>query len=177
MSLAFGKISQLGFMSRDIDRSMKYFAEAWGVGPWYILRHRPAAMLYQGRAIDLDLSIAMANCGDLQFEIVMQHNADVRSLYTDSLAHTPHLHVQHVAVWKDDVRAAETEAHARGWQSVFETSSGPGKSIFIIHPDEPGVCIELSDCDPFKDGVRAAIRRVAETWDGSDPVREGLPSQ
>jgi hypothetical protein len=177
MSSVFGEVRQIGFMSRDIDRSMQYFADAWGVGPWYILRHLPAAMLYHGEAIDLDISIAMANCGDLQFEIVMQHNDEVRSLYTDSLAHTPQLHIQHFAVWKDDVRATEAEAHARGWQSIFETNSGPGKSIFIAHPDEPAVCLELSDCDPFKDAVRDAIKQIASTWDGSDPVREGLPSQ
>ena len=177
MSSPFGDVRQIGFMSRDIDRSMAYFASAWGVGPWYVLRHVPAAMLYRGEAVDLDVSIAMANCGDLQFEIVMQHNDAVRSLYTDALAHSPQLHVQHVAVWKDDVRTTEAEAHARGWQSIFETNSGPGKSIFIAHPEAPAVCIEISDCDPFKDGVRAAIRRDAAEWDGRDPIREGFPAQ
>src|SRR4051794_33578580 len=96
----FGNVRQLGFMSRDIDRSMQYFVDNWGVGPWYVLRGVKNSMLYKGSRVELDMSIAMANCGDLQFEIVTQHNEAV-SLYTNALTHTPELHVQHVAVWTE----------------------------------------------------------------------------
>lgn len=161
-------------MSRDIDRSMRYFVDAWGVGPWYVLRNMRVSMLYQGKPTELEVSIAMANCGDLQFEIVAQHD-DGPSLYRDALAHTPSLHIQHVAAWVDDVPAIEAAAYAKGWQSVFETLSGPGRSVFVAHPDAPQVCIEISDCDPFKVGVRQAISDIAATWDGRDPIRDGLP--
>ena len=174
MQSIFGEVRQIGFMSRDIDSSMRFFAESCGVGPWFVLRHLDAAMLYKGNAIQLDVSIAMANCGDLQFEIVMQHN-DTPSLYTDALVGIPGLHIQHMGVWSRDVVRLQAAAHIRGWETVFETTSGPGKSIFLIHPGDPAVCIELSDCDPFKDGVREAIRSHAAEWDGSDPIREGLP--
>lgn len=175
MSSVFGPVRQIGFMSRDIDRSMQYFVDAWGVGPWYVLRHLKTSMLYGDRPTELEVSIAMANCGDLQFEIVMQHN-DAPSLYVDSLAKTPSLHVQHTATWVDDVPALEAKAYARGWKSVFETLSPPGRSVFVVHPDAPEVCIEISDCDPFKQHVRAEIQRIAAGWDGSDPIRDGLPA-
>lgn len=175
MPCLFGQVRQLGFMSRDLDRSMNYFIDNWGVGPWYTLRNVSNRMLYKGSPVDLEMSLAMANCGDLQFEIVVQHN-DVVSLYTDALAHTPSLHVQHVAVWHRDVPAIEAVALAKGWKSVFETVSGPGRSVFVAHPAEPMVCIEISDCDPFKEHVRNTIRRIAADWDGKDPIREGLPS-
>lgn len=174
MSSIFGNVRQIGFMSRDIDRSMRYFIDSWGIGPWYVLRNMSMSMSYNGVPTELQVSISMANCGDLQFEIVTQHN-DAPSLYRDSLAHTSSLHVQHVAAWADDVASIEATAHGKGWQSVFETTSGPGRSVFLAHPDEPMVCIELSDCDPFKDQVRDLIRQIASTWDGSDPIREGLP--
>lgn len=175
MSSIFGNVRQIGFISRDIDRSMRHFVENWGIGPWFVMRNVKSAMLYEGAAVELDMSIAMANCGDLQFEVVAQHN-DARSTYTDALARTPDLHIQHVAVWVDDVTGTEQAAHAKGWRSVFETVSGPGRSVFVTHPNEPQVCIEISDRAPFKDGVRSAIRRIAATWDGSDPIREGLPA-
>lgn len=174
MSSLFGPVRQLGFMSRDIDRSMAYFIDSWGVGPWFVLRKVKNVMVYRGAAIELEMSIAMANCGDLQFEIVAQHN-DPRSLYTDALVHTPQLHAQHVAVWHQDVPAIEAGAHAKGWTSIFETVSGPGRSVFVAHPDEPMVCVEISDCDPFKERVRGSIKQIASTWDGTAPVREGLP--
>lgn len=174
MSRIFGDVRQIGLMSRDIDKSMQYFVDAWGMGPWFVLRNITMSMLYKGEPTELEVSIAMANSGDLQFEIVQQHN-DAPSLYLDSLAHSPSLHVQHVAVWTPDVREMESKATALGWEAVFETRSGPGRSVFIIHPGEPLVCIELSDSDPFKDQVRARIKEIAASWDGSEPIRNGLP--
>ncbi|RYD59963.1 MAG: hypothetical protein EOP60_00615 [Sphingomonadales bacterium] len=174
MSSVFGPIRQLGFMSRDIDRSMRHFVDTWGVGPWYVLRNLPVPMRYEGEQTDLVISIAMANCADLQLEIVVQHN-DAPSLYRDALAKTPDLHVQHVAIWAEDPAAVEAGAREKGWQSVFETLSPPGRSVFVIHPDAPEVCIEISDRDPFKDAAREAIKQIASTWDGSEPVRDGLP--
>lgn len=174
MSSLFGSVRQLGFMSRDIDRSMQYFVDSWGVGPWYVLRGVRNAMLYKGSRVELEMSVAMANCGDLQFEIVAQHN-DAVSLYTDALAHTPDLHVQHVAVWTDDVAGLEATARQKGWTAIFETISGPGRSVFVAHPSAPMVCIEISDCDPFKVRVRDTIRQEASVWDGREAIREGLP--
>lgn len=171
----FEEVRQIGFMSRDIDASMRYFVDAWGVGPWYVLRKIPAPMIYGGQPTDPVVSIAMANCGELQFEIVQQHN-DAPSLYVDALAKTPSLHVQHVAVWVDDVPDLAAKAAEKGWQAVFETAGGPGKSVFITHPAEPAVCIELSDRDPFKVRVREAIKAKSVDWDGSDPIRDGLPA-
>jgi len=174
MPSVFGNVRQIGLMSRDIDRSMRYFVDAWGMGPWFVLRNQKVSMLYDGAPRELEVSIAMANCGDLQFEIVAQHD-DTPSLYRHALQQTPELHVQHVAVWTDDVNGVERSAHAKGWSSVFETLSGAGRSVFVIHPSEPKVCIEISDRDPFKVRVRESIRRVASDWDGDHPIREGFP--
>jgi hypothetical protein len=173
MPPSLGEVNQIGFMSRDIEQSMRYFIDAWGVGPWYVLRNMTMPMTYNGEATAPELTIAMANCGDLQFEIVQQHN-DVPSLYRDSLAATPALHIQHMGVWTHDLAKTTEEALARGWKTIFETV--PAGSTFVTHPSDPMVCIELSDRNPFKDGVRAAIRQAALDWDGSDPIREGVPS-
>jgi len=172
MKSVFGDVRQIGFMSRDIDESMRHFVQAWGIGPWYVLRELTSPMIYKGEATEPVISIAMANCGDLQFEIVQQHN-QAPSLYVDSLAVTPSLHVQHVAVWTEDFAGVNAAALAKGWTPVFETT--PEGSSFVVHPSAPTVCIEISDCSPFKNGVREAIRRASDAWDGADPIREGLP--
>jgi Glyoxalase/Bleomycin resistance protein/Dioxygenase superfamily len=173
MISVFGDVRQIGFMSRDIEQSMKYFIDAWGVGPWYVMRRLKSPMVYKGQPTEPEVSIAMANAGDLQLEIVQQHN-DVSSLYLDSLAATPSLHVQHVAVWTDDLVKVRAAALDKGWRVLLETV--PEGSTFVAHPDAPAVCIEISDCSPFKNGVREAIRREAANWDGANPIREGVPS-
>lgn len=170
----FGNVRQLGFVSRDIDRSLRFFVDCWGIGPWFVLRNVPSPMLYRGVPIELDVSIGLANCGDLQFEIVTQHD-ETPSLYLDALTATPGLHVQHFAIWAEDVAQVEAKARSRGWIPEFETNAGSGKSIFLIHPDEPRNCLEISDCNPQKIQVRERIRHAALSWDGTEPIREGLP--
>ena len=174
MALLFPPVSQLGYMSCDIDRSMHYFIETMGIGPWYVLRQQRTSMLYRGEPTECVISLALANCGDIQFEIVEQHN-DAPSLYREALAATPALHIQHMGVWTDDYARTCADALARGWEPVFETAPNAGASCFVVHPSEPGICIEISDCDPYKNHVRQAVREVAQAWDGSDPIREGLP--
>jgi hypothetical protein len=171
----FGEVRQIGFVSREIGRSMHYFIEAWGVGPWYVLRNLKTTMVYNGVFIEPEISIALANCGDLQFEIVEQHN-EVDSLYTRALAATSEMHVQHVGVWAADFDAVRNGALEKGWVPILETVPIGSGSCFVAHSSEPMVCIEISDCSGNKSWVREAIRNSARGWDGADPIREGLPA-
>lgn len=175
MNSFFGEARQIGWMSRDIDRSMRHFIDAWSVGPWYVLRNVKAPMLYKGHPAEPEISLALSNCGDLQFEIVAQHN-DAPSLYRDALTATPALHIQHIGIWTQDFDKVKSDAVARGWTPIMETPPGPGSSCFVVHPDEPMACIEISDCDAYKNHVRKVVREVAMNWDGTDPIREGLPA-
>ncbi len=172
----FGDIKQLGFVSRDIDRSMKHFVEAWGVGPWYVLRQLEFPALVRGENVVLNLSIALSHSGDLQFEIIQQHN-ETPSVYLDALAKRPGLHLQHFAVWSDDCTKVRTAAESRGWQVAFSSMPGPGESSYIVHPDGPEICMEISDRCTWKESARNLVRECARDWNGDDPIREGLPDQ
>ena len=55
---------------------------------------------YRGELSDVDVSIAMANSGDMQIELIEQHN-DAPSPYLDFLNQRgPGL--QHVSVWSEN---------------------------------------------------------------------------
>jgi hypothetical protein len=134
----FGQVRQLGFVSRDIDRSMRHFLDHWNIGPWYVLRRIKASTLYKGQPSDTEISLALSSCGDLQFEIVEQHNK-APSVYRDALANSPGLHVQHIAVWADDVAKIKADALTRGWTPVLESSTD--EACYLSHPSEPLICI------------------------------------
>lgn len=175
MNSLFGEIRQLGFVTRDVDRSIRYFLDAWNIGPWYVSRNIKASSFYKGVWTEPEITLALSHCGGLQFELIQQHN-DASSAYRDAILGTSSLHVQHVAVWIDAFADMKSMALARGWNAVLETSPGPGESCYVVHPDEPMVCLEISDRSPFKEQVRDTIRDIALAWDGSDPIREGLPT-
>jgi hypothetical protein len=174
MKPLFGVIKQLGFVSRDIDSSIRHFLDVWNIGPWYVVRHAKTPTLYRGTPSEIEISIALSSSFELQFEIIAQHN-DAPSVYRDALRNTSGLHVQHIAIWADDFAKSKAEALAKGWVPVLEGSSGPGEACYLMHPSEPMICMEISDRSPLKEHVRRVIRDIALNWDGKDPIREGLP--
>lgn len=77
MSKVFGEIRQLAFVVRDIDEAMKYWAQVLGVGPFFIKRKIEFSnYIYRGKpSISPQISIALANSGYVQIELIEQHDS------------------------------------------------------------------------------------------------------
>lgn len=80
MSRIFGAVRQNGYVVRDIEAAMKHGIKAMGVGPWYYMdRVKIDWFRHRGRDSTVEMSIALANSGDLQIELIQQRN-DASSL-------------------------------------------------------------------------------------------------
>ena len=68
-----------------------------GVGPFYLLEHIPFGQVYfRGKPLALDMSVAVAQWGEMQIELIEQHDTNA-SIYTEfSSRHAEGL--QHVGV-------------------------------------------------------------------------------
>src|ERR1035437_5696812 len=86
MSRLFGDLRQIGIVVRDIEAAMKHWVEVCGVGPWFYTDKLPVdAFTYRGQRHDnIHLSIALANSGDVQLELIQQR-CDSPSMYQDFL--------------------------------------------------------------------------------------------
>src|SRR5260370_16760107 len=76
MSRLFGPLRQMGFVVRDIDKAMRHWVEVCGIGPWYIAERLPLQGFWykEQRYDDIHLTIALANSGDVQLELI--HHPD-----------------------------------------------------------------------------------------------------
>jgi len=75
MSRFFGDIRQNGDVVPDIEAAMDYWATVMGVGPWLYLKHAPIKdFSYLGTPSEIDVSIALANAGPLQLELIHQRH-------------------------------------------------------------------------------------------------------
>ena len=76
MSRIFGKtVTQNGYVVRDIEAEMNHWVEVLGVGPWFYMESIPVEdFRYKGEPSPLDFSVALANSGDLQIELIQQNN-------------------------------------------------------------------------------------------------------
>ncbi|BBY65746.1 VOC family protein [Mycolicibacterium helvum] len=171
MSRLFGTIAQIGYVVRDIDATMDDWVKH-GVGPWfYVDRVHTDYFRYRGVDSDMQMSVALANSGDVQLELIQPRN-DAPSMYKNFLD-AGREGMQHIAYWSNDYQTLLDQALRAGYTIGQEGSIGGEKGRFAYLDTETtqGTVIELSDISGPKGQFFQYIREVAATWDGSDPIR------
>ncbi|MDJ0785926.1 MAG: VOC family protein [Myxococcota bacterium] len=172
MSRIFGPVRQNGYVVHDIEAALKHWTEVLGVGPFFYFERAPILdFSYRGEASELEVSIALANSGDLQIELIQQRN-QAPSSYLDFLA-TGREGLQHVAYWSQDFDASLAQAKEHGF--VVEQSgcagSEDGRFVYFENPGHPGTMVELSEVSGPKGAFFAHLAALSRDWDGSDPIR------
>ena len=172
MSTIFGAVRQNGYVVRDIEAAMQHWINVMGVGPWFYIE-RVQTDYYRHRGVDsnLEMSIAMANSGDLQIELIQQRN-DAPSMYKEFLD-AGHEGLQHMSFWTTDYQRVYDDALARGYRIGHEGQIGGEKGRFVYFDTElhPGTVVELSDISGPKGAYFEFIRQAAQNWDGQNPIR------
>jgi hypothetical protein len=173
MSRIFGAVRQNGYVVRDIRGAMEHWVRVLGVGPWfYIDRVKMDYFRNRGRDSNAEVSIALANSGDLQIELIQQRN-DAPSMYKDFLD-AGREGLQHMSYWTTEYQALYDRAVALGYKVGQEGQIGGEQGRFAYFDTElhPGTVVEISDISGNKGRFFEHIRRVAAAWDGVDPIRD-----
>ncbi len=175
MSRHFGKITQNGYVVRDIEAAMRHWSEVLGVGPWFYAAQAPIeGFQYRGTTSDCKISIALANSGPLQIELIEQRN-NAPSLYRDFLE-AGHEGLQHIAYWSDRFDDAVARAHSLGWSIGQSGHVGlDGRFAYFETESHPGTVVELSETSGAKGVMFKRIAEAARDWDGQDPIRTDWP--
>ncbi len=171
MSRLFGEIRQIGYVVKDLDASVRKWVEL-GVGPWFVINNVETDYFrYRGEDSPVEMSIALANSGSVQLELIQQHN-DAPSAYLDFL-NAGREGAQHVAYWTDDYQSLYDKALDAGYTVLHEGAIGGEQGRFAYFDTEfdPGTVIEISDISGPKGQVFEYIKNTAATWDGTDPIR------
>jgi hypothetical protein len=156
---------------RDIESAMKHWVEVCGVGPWFYSERLPLAEFrYKGRLYDINMSVAVANSGEMQLELIQQR-CDSPSMFRDFLG-AGHEGMQHWATWTDKYVEDRDRAVSRGWQIGQEGSSPRGSFVYFLNEGHPGTIIELAEATPTRMKLINAVRDAAQDWDGQTPIRE-----
>ena len=178
MSLFFGAVRQVGYVVKDIEKAMERWVKL-GVGPWFYKEDVGSTEFrYYGKPSRIPkVSIALANSGDLQLELIQQRD-DAPSLYLDTLKKNGEI-AQHIAYWTPD-RFVEicAQLKALGYVEGHAGRMGAnrGPYAYFIHPGLPSAMLEISDSSGGKAEYFSEVRKAAENWDGKDPIRRiGVP--
>lgn len=175
MSRFFGEIRQVAYLVPDIEAAMQHWATVLGVGPWYYNPRVPIRNYsYRGERYEPHNSVALANAGGLQIELLQTRN-DVPSMYRD-FARAGLQGVQHVAYWTEDFDVDLRRAEQAGFKVCMGGEVGE-RGRFVYFEERPGAnaypgtVVELSEVAGPKGKLFRLIREAAQGWDGKDPVR------
>lgn len=176
MSRLFGDIRQIGIVVRDIEGAMRHWAEVCGVGPWFYAERLPiTAFSYGGeRHDDIHISVALANSGDVQLELIQQRCRSP-SMYQDFLA-AGREGMQHWSSWPTDYDARLNQALAQGYTIGQQGDSPRGRFVYLKDEGHPGTVIEMADMTVGRRRIFDGVRAAADGWDGRDPIRDEWPS-
>ncbi|MFG5775451.1 VOC family protein [Comamonas sp. J-3] len=171
MSRFLGEIRQLGYVVKDIEAAMDYWSQTLGVGPWFYNPRVPIEnYVYDGQSYQPHNSVALANSGYVQVELIQVRN-DVPSMYRDFLQ-AGRTGLQHVAYWTTNYDQDLERLLAQGFQPKMGGEVGTnGRFIYFDTEYHPGTVIELSEVMGPKGRMFDLIREASQGWDGSDPVR------
>lgn len=173
---AIGKPMQIAFVPDDFDAALAHWTQAMGVGPFFVME---SIVLEDGRFMgapsDCRFTIALAQWGDVQIELIRQEN-DAPSIYRgDYLPQGGAMH--HVCLLTDDIAGARAAVESGGGLVLVEGKVGADGAV--IYADcgpastrpNAGAIIEILQPASGSEGLFAMIADAAQGWDGSEPVR------
>ncbi|MDG4718100.1 MULTISPECIES: VOC family protein [Thalassospira] len=171
MSRFLGEIRQLGYVVPDIEEAMEYWSTTMGVGPWYYNPRVPIEdYRYDGQSYDVHNSVALANSGYVQVELIQTRN-DAPSMYRD-FTQAGNVGLQHVAYWTENFDADLALMESKGFKVKMSGKVGDnGRFVYFDKEMHPGTVIELSEVVGPKGRLFKSIYEASIDWDGSDPIR------
>ena len=175
MSRLFGPLRQMGYVVKDIDAAMRHWIEVCQVGPWfYVDKLVVNDFTYKGQPGDPHLSIALANSGDVQLELIQQRD-NSPTLYQDFL-NAGNEGLQNFSTWPENYEEIYRKALAAGYTVGQEAGSPRGPFVYFEQEGHPGTVIEMAEMTEGRRRIFDGVREAAVDWDGSDPIRDRWPS-
>jgi Glyoxalase/Bleomycin resistance protein/Dioxygenase superfamily len=171
MQRMFGPVMQNGFVVPDLEAAIDHWVSVMHVGPFFLLAHIPFVNSYfRGRPLDIDISVAIAYSGDIQIELIEQHN-DAPSIYAE-FTQQGRYGLQHMGIMTDSVADHLARLEPLGIRPVQHGATAAGAKFAYLDTDvTPGFMIELIESNAMMVGAFRTIYEAAQNWDGKERVR------
>ena len=162
------QIIQYAWVVPSLGEAARRWHAATGIGPFLVNRDlKLDAPRYRGQPSITRFSTAVAQHGEVQIELVEQHD-DGPSAYRDTVpAGTTGFH--HVAFIPEDFDAALAHYTEQGFEVAADGFFGPMHYAYVDTSATLGHMIEIVEDKPAIRAFFAAVRKAAERWD-HDPA-------
>jgi len=163
-------VFQAAWVVADLEAAMRHWIENCGVGPFFVMENlQIEKMRYRGQPHEINFSVALAQAGPTQIELIFQHD-DLPSVYRDAIA-MGQTGFHHVGVWAHDFDRELKAYVEQGFAVAFEGRSSGMRFAYVDTRRTLGSMVEILEENA---AVRARFRDIADVaanWDGRDPIR------
>ncbi|MEO8176345.1 MAG: VOC family protein [Sphingomicrobium sp.] len=174
MILPGASVVQMAWVVDELEAAAERLSRAMQVGPFLMIRHiKLDDPRHRGQPQRTDFSLCLAQAGDVQIELVQQHD-QTPSVYRDSFPDGPPggIAFHHVAVIVPDVFAETARYNALGFPTASSGRFGAIDFTYVDTSAAGGFMVEVLPGAPDMHSFFGAVRRAAEEWDGREPWRE-----
>ena len=162
---------QTAWVVNDLQAAMNHWVKTANVGPFFVNAHvRTSNVTYRGQPTGFDHSLALAQAGPVQIELIEQHS-DVPSVYRDSYPKGKE-GFHHLGCFVDDVAAEVARYQAQGVELAYNGMFGDMRFAYMDTRAQLGHMIEIIEHKPFIDKLFKHVADAAMGWDGRDPIRK-----
>lgn len=163
----FGPITQLGYLTDDIEATARLWTDTSGIGPWTRMRSVTLEATMDGQPSEIMIDVALAYKGDMQIELIKPLN-EAPSPYLDNMrAGLWGLH--HVQFTTEDMDAALAQARQAGLDVACTIDQGGGIYTYLRGH---GVWFELMQAGEGLLGFFEMIKGARDGWDGEELIRD-----
>jgi catechol 2,3-dioxygenase-like lactoylglutathione lyase family enzyme len=157
MEKAFSGVNHIGIVVGDLDRSVRIWADRYGIGPWQIFKFDRSNLLrtvLNGKPAKLELRTAQCQLSEsIRFELLQPLGDD--GVYAASLRrHGGRDHVHHIRFEVDDIGATTARMRELGVEVELELDArfgprGPlAEGLYFATGDDLGFAAEVVDREP-----------------------------
>lgn len=166
-----GGVMQTAFITDDIHRSMEEMTALLNIGPWFLFENFELHDLhYRGQPTDFQVTIALANSGHMQFELILPLD-DKPSPYKE-VREERGLGFHHYGMAAVDFDAACESYTGKGFEQVLYGAAGVGARVAYFDALDPAYgMIEVIEIKPEVEALWTMTHHASVGWDGQDPVR------
>jgi hypothetical protein len=163
---------QVAYHVPDVAFAAERYAEKFGWGPFFLLEHiELSRSLHRGRPAPFDHTSAYGQAGRMMVELIMQHDDSPSALRDMFAASERGMH--HVACFVENLPEALAHYRMQGFEVALDARTATGGVDFAIVDTSAalGHMLELYEQREPLRRFYSYVRRAAENWNGSNPVR------
>ncbi|MFF0496498.1 VOC family protein [Nocardia aobensis] len=165
---------QIAWVVDDLDAAVRHWRQTTEIGPFFVGKHIGAMITdttYRGRAVQIDISAAIAYAGSVQIELIQQHD-DAPSPYREVYP-AGEGGIHHMQAFVEDVDAQCRVYEKYGFEVVMTGAVGGLTPVAYVDTRAATGCMtELMSRQGPAVHMFDALVAVTAGWDGSDPVRD-----